>query len=134
MSQLSIVFDEILTAKPRITYQEWASIGYRNGWLGTRNTDPETSRQATVNLTVRAGSQRHRLLHAYATAVWGLTDEEAGNATGLTDMPRCCYWKRCSELRQAGYIQPAGRTRASTAGEQQQVCEITEAGRRALCE
>lgn len=132
MSQLAMVFDEILKPKPRITYEEWVRVGHANGWLGARATDPDTSRAATVSLTVRAGSQRHRLLQAYAVVAGGMTDEEAGNATGLADSPRCCYWKRCSELRQAGYIAPTGANRSSTAGEAQQVCAITDAGREAL--
>ncbi len=77
----------------------------------------------TSNVTVW-----HESLQAYSTATAGLTDEEAGTVTGLADSPRCCYWKRCSELRQAGYISPTGGARASTAGELQQVCRITEAG------
>jgi hypothetical protein len=115
-----------------VKFDEWARIGYLNGWLGTRDTDPDTSRAATRSLGVRAGSQRHTLLQAYATATGGLTDEEAGTVTGLADTPRCCYWKRCSELRQAGYIAPTGGARASTAGEMQQVCAITETGMKVL--
>jgi hypothetical protein len=111
-----------------VNYTEWSRIGHLNGWLGARDTDPDTSRTATRTLGVRAGSQRHTLLGAYATVTGGLTDEEAGTVTGLADSPRCCYWKRCSELRQAGYISPTGGARASTAGELQQVCRITEAG------
>jgi hypothetical protein len=112
-------------------YDDWAAIGHANGWLATRATDPTTSQSGARSLTVRAGSQRYRLLQQYAVTA-GMTDEEAGNATGLADSPRCCYWKRCSELRQAGYIAPTGATRLSTAGEAQQVCQITDAGRTVL--
>ena len=63
-----------------------------------------------------------------------MTDEQAGIKSGLHSKPGCCYWKRCSELRQMGFIKvvyvapfvPA--TRTSRAGEQQQVCELTETG------
>lgn len=108
-------------------YDEWAAIGLVNGWLGVRANDPETSTKAAQNLSVRAGSQRALLLSRYAVA--DMTDEEAGHASGLAMLPKCCYWKRCSELRQAGYIAPTGEVRHSSVGSDQQVCEITQAGR-----
>ena len=114
------------------TYDEWARVGHANGWLGVRSGDGHTSRSPLPSLAVRAGSQRHTLLRHYGAAPYGLTDEQAGQVSGLAELPRCCYWKRCSELRQAGYIASTGITRASTAGEAQQVCAITEAGREAL--
>jgi hypothetical protein len=132
LSQLAFLFDEILKPTTRLGYEEWARIGHANGWLGSRTQDPNTSKTGALSMVVRAGSQRHTLLQAYNASTGGLTDEEAGNITGLSDSPRCCYWKRCSELRQAGYITPTGATRASTAGEAQQVCRITEAGLDAL--
>ena len=95
-----------------------------------RASDPSTSRKAAQNATVRAGSQRHTLLQQYAHSE-GLTDEQAGRMAGLL-RPGVCYWKRCSELRQAGYIKPTGETRVSLAGVVQQVCAITEAGLDAL--
>jgi hypothetical protein len=52
--------------------------------------------------------------------------------SGLSSLPKCCYWKRCSELRQAGYIKPTGETRVSSAGVEQQVCRITIEGRQVL--
>jgi hypothetical protein len=111
-------------------YDEWAAIGHANGWLGARVDDPATSRKGAASLAVRAGSQRALLLERYAAG--SMTDEEAGYQSGLASRPRCCYWKRCSELRQAGYIRPTGAERMSSAGVPQQVCEITEDGRGAL--
>ena len=108
-------------------YDEWAAIGLVNGWLGVRATDPATSTKAAQNLWVRAGSQRELLLSKYAVA--DMTDEEAGHASGLAQQTKCCYWKRCSELRQAGYIAPTGLLRPSSAGSDQRVCSITPAGR-----
>ena len=113
-----------------MTYDEWAAIGLVNGWLGVRANDPETSTKAAQGLWVRAGSQRATLLAEYAHDP--MTDEEAGNASGLAMLPKCCYWKRCSELRQAGYITPTGEVRQSSARVDQQVCSITEAGREIL--
>lgn len=114
-----------------MNYDEWAAIGHANGWLGVRRNDKATSKAGAKAMTVRAGSQRAILLSTYYTNVY-LTDEEAGNASGLALLPKCCYWKRCSELRQAGYIRPTGKTRISSAGVEQQVCEITPDGEHVL--
>ena len=113
-----------------MTYDEWASIGHANGWLGVRANNGATSNQGAKSLRVRAGSQRALLLSRYALEA--LTDEEAGKASNLSSKPKCCYWKRCSELRQAGYIAVTGSVRASSAGVDQLVCAITPAGRIAL--
>ena len=100
-----------------------------------RNSDPSTSKSGAISVAMRAGSQKELLLKEYkANQIFGLIDEEAGNASGLAYKNKCCYWKRCSELRQAGLIYPIGVTRASSVGEQQQVCSITEAGLKALGE
>jgi len=115
-----------------MNYTEWSRIGHANGWLGARSEDPQTSKSGAVSMAIRAGSQRHTLLQAYGAAPYGLTDEQAGDTTGLSDNVRCCYWKRCSELRQAGYISSAGITRPSSAGEMQKVCVITDLGRQIL--
>lgn len=112
-------------------YEEWAAIGHANGWLGVRRNDVATSEAGAKAMTVRAGSQRAKLLATYYTNVY-LTDEEAGKVSGLASLPKCCYWKRCSELRQAGYIRPTGKTRVSSAGVEQQVCEITSEGEQVL--
>ena len=95
-------------------------------YLPARASNPSTSRQAAKSVQVRSGTQRHRLLQTYLNGPQ--TDEEAGNASGLRK-PGCAYWMRCSELRQGGFIQPVGLTRTASTGEQQMVCEITEAGR-----
>lgn len=102
------------------------------GNKAVRKTDPNTSKAGASSIAMRAGSQRHTLLSVYADAIDGLTDEEAGINSGLANKPKCCYWKRCSELRQAGYIAVTGLTRASTVKEQQQVCIITQKGLEAL--
>jgi len=94
-----------------------------------RMSDPETSEQAARSVTIRAGSQKAKLLACYE-AHWfgGLTDEEAGELAGLPHA-----WKRCSDLRREGLIEPRdGVTRLSSFGEAQRVCLITEAGRRAV--
>ena len=95
-----------------------------------RNTDPQTSQQAAIGLPVRGGSQRAKILLAYLDGEH--TDDEIGQITGLASVPNCCYWKRCSELRQAGYIEPTGATRLSRVNKLQQICRITAAGRGVL--
>lgn len=102
-------------------------------FFSARKTDPHTSHAAAQSIVIRAGSQRAQLLQAYRDAgASGLTDDEAGVITGLAYKIGCCWWKRCSELRQAGYIQPTSQTRASRAGEAQQVCVITDEGKKKL--
>jgi hypothetical protein len=79
-------------------------------------------------LRVRAGSQRWALLMQYLT--YGpLTNEQAGDLAGLSEKKGCCYWKRCSELLDAGYIEDTGEERRSQAGEMQRVCRVTAKGR-----
>jgi hypothetical protein len=114
-----------------MTYDEWAAIGHANGWLGVRRNDKATSKAGAQSMTVRGGSQRAKLLVEYFRS-HDLTDEEAGKASGLALLPKCCYWKRCGELRQAGYIMPTGETRISSAGVEQQVCTITAEGMKAV--
>lgn len=109
-----------------MNYDEWAAIGHANGWLGVRRKDGATSGAGAKAMTVRAGSQRAKLLAQYGQD--SMTDEEAGHASGLALLPKCCYWKRCSELRQAGYIATTGVMRISSAGVEQHVCAITQAG------
>ena len=96
-----------------------------------RNTDPETSVKGAQDVKPRRGSQTMLLLAEY-THRDGLTDEEAGLFSGLLSRPKCCYWKRCSELRAKGLITPTGETRLSSAGSAMQVCAITAEGRQAL--
>jgi len=93
-----------------------------------RATDPDTSRDGGKAVQPRRGSQQAILLEAYAQARLGLTDEEAGMRSGLATKPKCCYWKRCSELRHAGLIEDCKVRRNSTAGSPQMVCVITNAG------
>jgi hypothetical protein len=96
-----------------------------------RSADPITSVLGAGDVKPRRGSQQALLLAEYAFRD-GLTDEEAGLFSGLLSRPKCCYWKRCSELRAKGFIVPTGVTRLSSAGSAMQVCAITPAGKEAL--
>jgi hypothetical protein len=95
-----------------------------------RKEDPITSVLGAGEVKPRRRSQAMLLLAEYLQG--GMTDEEAGMASGLALKPKCCYWKRCSELRAMGLIIPTGETRLSSAGSAMQVCEITEEGEKAL--
>lgn len=93
-----------------------------------RHTDPATSHDGARSVTVRAGSQKARLLAQYAAAGYhGLTDDEAAIDAYLT---HSCYWKRCGELREDGLIASAGFSRRGPLHhEDRMVCVITDAGR-----
>jgi len=112
-----------------MTYDEWAAIGLVNGWLGVRANDPATSKAGAKESVMSARSHRYKLLVCYQAA--DLTDSEAGQASGLAQTGSG-YWKRCSELRQAGYIEDLGKVRTVHTGMQQRVCSITQAGREIL--
>ena len=96
-----------------------------------RNDDPETSKQGAKDVLPRRGSQQAQLLAVYRNQP-GLTDEQAGMLSGLASKPKCCYWKRCSELRANGLIEPTGETRLSSAGSAMQVCRLSPKGAEVL--
>lgn len=91
-----------------------------------RTSDPETSKKAEAQVRPRRGSQAMRLLQVYAE-LGPLTDEVATQKAGLVN-----GWKRCSDLRNAGYIKPTGQLSTSSMGAQVQVCAITDLGRSRL--
>lgn len=93
-----------------------------------RKDDWSTSVEGAKSVALRAGTQKRRLLEAYAEGAT-LTDEEAAERAELT---HTCYWKRCGELRDLGYIEFTGETRTGGAGVQRIVCSITPNGRLAL--
>lgn len=97
-----------------------------------RSADPITSALGAEDVKPRRSSQAMLLLAEYGKHLDGLTDEEAGLFSGLLSRPKCCYWKRCSELRAKGFIAPTGATRLSSAGSAMQVCALTNEGHKAL--
>lgn len=103
--------------------------------IPARNTDPGTSHAATASVVIKAGNQRTILLGAFAGTLaadrGGLTDEEAMETSeGVSPLSE--FAKRCSELRDAGLIEPTGETRPGQSGVHRIVSRITEAGRLAL--
>lgn len=81
-----------------------------------RTTDPITSQIAARAVSYRTGTQKARLLQAYLSEPEGLTDDEAGMRVGLPQA-----WKRCSDLRNDGVIEPVG-TRPGLHGTPVMVC------------
>lgn len=114
-----------------MNYDDWAAIGHANGWLDARRTDSSTSVDGAKAVTIRAGSHRTKLLEVYALYGNAMTDEAAGILSGL-HAKNAGYWKRCSELRRAGFIIATGQTAMSLNGSMQQCCRITDSGRKAL--
>lgn len=109
-------------------------------FTAARRSDPATS-QANRDAFKKKASQRDVILRTYYNSFRlfddrdpsaGLTDEECGMRTPWKDSTmydeRVCYWKRCSELRKLGFISPTGETRTSSAGQEQQICQITDDG------
>jgi hypothetical protein len=91
-----------------------------------RRDDYATSRAGAESVKYRAGSQKAKLLAAFASSA-GLTDEQAATQAGLS--MRSCFWKRCGELRDAGLIIFTGEQRVGSSGTPCGVSEITTAGR-----
>ena len=95
-----------------------------------RSTDPATSAKAARSVAVRAGSQAAKLLAVYAAHITrgDLTDDEAADHAGLLVIPGCCWWHRCSDLRDRGLIAPTGSRISTLTGEERMTCKITDAG------
>lgn len=96
-----------------------------------RATDPDTSAKAAADVKPRQGSQMWLLLEQYGYTRLGLTDEEAGRASGLASKG-AGYWKRCSDLRRLGFIQDTGVRRELSTGSAGMVCVLTAKGIEAL--
>lgn len=82
-----------------------------------RTADPKTSHAGAKDVNFRAETQKHRILKAYERGP--LIADEAAVRSGTQ---RSCYWKRCSELREMGLIEPTGLQRRGFAGSEQMEC------------
>lgn len=71
----------------------------------------------------------YRLLAAYED--YRLTDEQAADVVGVLHQSAT---KRCADLRNAGLIEPTGRTMLGSAQMPQRICQITDDGLRVLRE
>jgi hypothetical protein len=95
-----------------------------------RTNDHATSTQGAYDVAFRAGTQKAKILLAYFDH-GHLTADEAAKEAGVS--MRSCYWKRCSELRDLGFIEPVmdgdyPLNRIGDSGSQQMVCKITRDG------
>jgi hypothetical protein len=93
-----------------------------------RNPDRATSVEGAHNVQMRSGTQKVKLLAAYAI-YFELTDDEAA---AYADLLQSTYWRRCGELRDLGLIEDTGKTRPGRAGVSRMICRITNAGHEAL--
>lgn len=132
-------------ARRHVAEKVWYAVVQQHGEprvIPSRTTDPVTSHKAATAVTVKAGTQRSYLLLPF---YWqnldhdgtplGLTDEEAMNRAAQAGLPvsaRSEYSKRCSELREAGLIEPTGETRTGASGHKRIVSRITDAGRKVV--
>lgn len=89
------------------------------------------NRNVSDDLRIRSGSQRWELLKQYVEH-GPLTNEQAGDLSGLSEKKSCCYWKRCSELLKHGYLEDTGTEIVSQVGEMQRVCRVTSKGVNAI--
>jgi hypothetical protein len=97
-----------------------------------RASDPATSHDAaeSARLNVRTGSQRRKLLDAFAChGDAGLTHEQAARIAGISLASE--YATRCSELLNAGYLEATGEKRVGASGLDRAVFRITDTGRQA---
>lgn len=120
--------------QPGLTYRGPQQNGINTDKVppAVRNDDPETSHEAAESIKESAVSQRTKILGEYAKAgADGLTDEEAGIASGYILIRNSCYWKRCSELRDSamGYTEWTETWRVASSGRRQRVHAITAKGK-----
>ncbi len=96
---------------------------------GARRSDPATSHNAAScpKSVMNWASNKHLLLLAFAKR--SLTDEDAEVQSGVRIAG---YWKRCSELRAHGLIEPSGKTEIAKTGKEVMVSRITPRGRNLL--
>lgn len=106
---------------------DWEQAVLGEGGPLTRTGDYDTSIAGAESVRMRRRSQQFKLLREFCLASdSGLTDEEAADAAQVP--VRSCYWKRCSELRQMGLIEPTDQRRNGDAGVQRIVSVVTEKG------
>lgn len=90
-----------------------------------RKSDPISSHIAAAESRPRRLSQRMRILKVYAQVNEPICDDDAAFLAKVE-----YGWKRCSELRQLGYIKHTGYVRLD--GRVRMVCKITKDGRKIL--
>lgn len=92
-----------------------------------RRGDPSTSQEAAD--LVRPKKAHEALLRAMRSAdgeAW--TGKRMAEAAGITG--QASWWKRVSEIKQAGHIAPVGTERSPDTGRKVETYRLTEKGRR----
>lgn len=105
-------------------------IGSRKSAGTFRTPDHHTSIGAALKDLGRRGGQRERIALAHFAHPAGLTDEEAANFAKLA--PQSSPWKRCTELREWGYLVWAGIDRPTSTGTDAKVWRLTDDGLAAI--
>lgn len=103
--------------------------------LTARDEDPSTSHDAGRAVAEREGkvldvganTQRHRLLKVYGRDIQSALSDEAAASLADLHYQGVCWWKRCSELRQGGFIRVVGYGEGSN-GAAVQRCVLTGKG------
>ena len=94
---------------------------------GARATDPLTSKIAAAMREAPRSNHRVKLLEVFSQSATPLSDREAFR---FTDLPEhSCWWKRCSELRQAGLIKAVGIKICTETKTPVRLCRVTDHGR-----
>lgn len=99
------------------------------GTAPARRSDPSTSTEAVRKLTSRNAVGKLALAFYKARVVYGwdgLTTEAAVRLAGLESLS--CPWKRVSDLKAAGIIEPTGETAPARSGADQQILTMTDHG------
>lgn len=97
-----------------------------------RRSDPDTSHAAARSLTLRSGTQRHRVLAALAACGgYGANDYELGRKVGIL---RTAAGTRRKELERMGLVKATDGTRPTDTGSAAIVYVPTTEGREALRE
>ncbi len=95
-----------------------------------RSTDPSTSHEAAESASDYRKTMAKNLLKAFKENPSGLTAEEASSLCGYSAEHGA--WKRVSDLRNAGYIEPkvvddVEVTRVGSSNRKQRVMVVSEA-------
>jgi hypothetical protein len=89
-----------------------------------RNTDPTTSRLAAIR---DFSTGRGKLLKAFGDSQFPMTSERACRLAGINGT--ASPWKRVSELKKAGIIEPTGIEQVSSRGAKVTEYRLTDFGR-----
>jgi hypothetical protein len=88
-----------------------------------RASDPDTSHEAVASIDISA--QAFRILRSYRNGR-PMLDVEAYQLAGFP--PHACDGQRCSDLRNAGYIERTGDRAITPSGKRGYLCKITWSG------